>query len=323
MALWTALALCLTALWEPALAADPPATGDAQPEVTVTAPSYDEHRLEHEIVPRFVESHSVPTGAVEQIARWHARVCPSATGLKQPFNDIVARRITAAAQSIGAATAAAGQKCAVNIEVVFTSTPQALVDNIDHQHPYLLGSGRRPQDTVVRRAVQSWYITGTRALVPMQRPAAGFNGPIQEGSTPDTPPGVAGNPGVVPDAPYGGAVPSGVAGSRVGANLRSELLHVMVVVDAQKLLTIPLESVADYIAMVSLTRITEPDTCNELPSILDLLSESCSRRPRPTALTPADSAFLRALYATELDKKLNIEAGEVRDRMMTILLSKP
>jgi hypothetical protein len=305
--------------------AAPPAAADAPPveQVTVTAPQYDERKLAHEIVPRFVESHSVPTSAIEQIARWHTLVCPSATGLKQQFNDAVVQRITAIAQRIGARTVPAGRKCAVNIEVVFTSTPQALLDNIDQHHPWLLGSGRTRNDTRFTRGVQSWYTTGTRALVPLQRPEVGFNGPIQESSGAEQAPSAPGTPGVVPDAPYAGTVPGGVAGSRIGASLRSELLHVLVVVDAQKLLNLPLDSVLDYIAMVSLTRITLSDTCSELPSILDILSERCSARARPTTLTPADAAFLKALYATELDKKLNIEEGEVRDRMMAILLNKP
>jgi hypothetical protein len=316
------LAFCLADTWQPARAAEPPA-GDATPveQVTVTALKYDEKRLERQIVPRFVETHSVPTSAVEQIARWHGRVCPNATGLKQSFNEAVAQRITAVAQRIGARTAPAGQKCAVNIEVVFTTTPQALVDDIDKRHPWLLGSARSAHDTRVTRAVHSWYTTGTRALVPQQRPMVGFNGPLTEGATPEQPPGLPGSPDVVPDAPYGGGgVPAGLSGSRVGASLRSELVYVLVVVDVRKLLSIPLEAVLDYIALVSLTRINAPGACNELPSILDLLSESCGARARPAALTPADTAFLTALYASELDKNLNIEEGELRDRMMAILL---
>jgi hypothetical protein len=323
------LGLCLLGLWQAGAAQppEPPSEADTPREqVTVTAPKYDAHKLEHEIVPRFVQTHSVPAPAVGQITRWRTRVCPSVTGLKPAFSDLITRRIASTARSIGALTAGSGQKCPVNIEVIFTSTPQALVDNIERQHPYLLGSARKAGDTRFTHAIQAWYLTGTQAISPPQRPVVGLNSANADRAKGDTPveqaPGT-GDAGLVPDAPYAGAAPGGVAGSWLTSGLRSELLHVLVIVDAQSLLATPMEPVADYIALVSLTRVSSRAACNELPSILDLLSESCSGRPRPTALTPADSAFLRALYSTELDMKLNIEEGEVRDRMMSILLNKP
>jgi hypothetical protein len=146
---------------------------------------------------------------------------------------------------------------------------------------------------------------------------------LARGDAPEYAPTAPGSAGLVPDPPYSGAAPSGVAGSYLTAGLRSELMHVLIVVDAQKLLGHTLDSLADYITLISLSRITSLDTCNELPSILDLLSSSCGGRTAPTSLTAADTAFLKALYATELDKKLNVEEGEVRDRMMAILLNKP
>jgi hypothetical protein len=318
----------LAALWAPgnsrAQEAAPQADASSSSEVTITS-KYTRRTLETVIVPRFVESHSVATLAIGQIPRWRGPVCPSATGLRPEFNDLVARRIVSTAQSIGALTAA-GQKCAVNIEVVFTSTPQELLDKIDQQYPWLLGSARRSGDTHITRAVQSWYGTGTRQEAPPDRPVVGFNRPnpkMAQGSTPVEFAPSAASAGLATDAPYGGVAPSGQAESYLTARLRSELVHVLVIVDSSKLLKLSLEQVSDYIAMISLTRITTLDTCNQLPSILDLLAESCSSRPPPTGLTPADAAFLKALYSTELDKTLNVEEGEVRDRMMAILLDNP
>lgn len=279
-------------------------------------------------MPRFVESHSAPTSAIEQLPRWRAGVCPDVKGLQPEFNEFVARRIVSAAQTIGAVTTAAGQKCTVNIEVVFTSTPQALVDHIQRHYSWLLGSARRPGDTQFSRAVQSWYTTATRAIEPRQEPIRGVNGPPPKDAPIFTGAAefaatVTATPGVIPDPPYGAGAPSGRAGSLLTVGLRSELFHVLVIVDAQKVQGVALQSVADYVSLVALTRISALDTCNELPSILDLLSKSCSERPRPLALTPADTAFLKALYSSELDQKLNIEQGEVRQRMITILRKTP
>jgi len=254
--------------------------------------------------------------------------------LKPEFSDAVVQRIKATADSIGARTAAARQKCDVNIEVIFSSNAQAVLDDIDHHHPTLLGSARRSGDTRITRAIQSWYTTGTRQEIPPVPHPLAVTRPPRDASADqkavqnehldhDFAPGLPGTAGVVPDPPYAGAAPIGLAGSYLTAALRSELLQVLVIVDVQKAQGLSMEQLSDYIAMVSLSRITQLDTCNELPSILDLLSVSCSGRPHPTALTSADAAFLKALYATELEKIVNVEQGEVRDRMLATLKSTP
>jgi hypothetical protein len=285
--------------------------------------------LEQVIIPHFVRSHSEPTGAINQIARWQIGVCPKATGLKPAFNALIERRIVSMAQSIGAPPSRAGSGCPVNIEVVFSGTPQALLNHIGGHYPYLLGSARRPHDTTFSRPVQSWYTTGTQSIWGYEPPMVGFNQgqglPSESGSGSETPEFApsAGVAGVVPDGPYGGATQMGLAGSLTGAGLRGELLHVLVIVDAQKLEGLPLNALADYIAMISLTRMTDLDSCNELPSIIDLLAGACSGRERPAALTAADEAFLKALYTASLERNLNIEQGALRDRMLATLRKQP
>lgn len=37
------------------------------------------------------------------------------------------------------------------------------------------------------------------------------------------------------------------------------------------------------------------------------------------SITAADTAFLQALYSSDLERKLNIEQGEIRDRMVAVL----
>jgi hypothetical protein len=92
------------------------------------------------------------------------------------------------------------------------------------------------------------------------------------------------------------AVPGGVAGSRLGAQLRSELLHVTIIVDTQKLKGLNLGSVSDYVAFLALTRVAAAGSCGSLPSILDLFATDCTSRDKPAALSEADTAFLKALY---------------------------
>ncbi len=55
-------------------------------------------------------------------------------------------------------------------------------------------------------------------------------------------------------------------------------------------------TIADYVAVLSLSVAQSPDHCDPLPSIPDLMSSNCGTRDRPTAITAGDLAFLRALY---------------------------
>jgi hypothetical protein len=110
----------------------------------------------------------------------------------------------------------------------------------------------------------------------------------------------------------------GQAGSLLGDAERSEFVYVTVIADAHALVEYRLQAVADYIAMLVLTR-TALDGCSELPSIIDLLSPDCGARARPQGITEADTAYLTALYSSNLELKVNLEKGEMRSRMLKSL----
>lgn len=308
--------------------AEPPANPPANPasheldEVVVSAQKYDRRTLEHVIIPRFVQSHGEPTPTIGQVGRWRQPVCPQTTGLQPAFAEFVTRRIVTAAQSVGAPSKGIDAKCAVNIEIVFTPTPQELLNHIAGKYPALLGSVRTKNDTKFTRAIQTWFLTGTKSM-------AGWTPPVGGLDTPPSPGGdnaisasepLHSDPGMQVDAPNGqGSSPGGLAGSRLGSSLRSEFLHALVIVDSHKVEGLPIAAVADYVAMVALTRVSALDTCSELPSIIDLLSSTCGDRPHPDSITVADTAFLKALYRSDLEMKLNIEQGEMHDRMLAVL----
>lgn len=133
------------------------------------------------------------------------------------------------------------------------------------------------------------------------------------------------SPSVVPDPTWDDpalnidGAPVGWAGTRLDQQLRSEVLHVTIVVDGQKLNGTPLEVLSDYIAFVALSRVTALDACNPLPSILDLFAADCADRAKPAALSAADAAFLQALYASELDGTIDKERPEVSRKMLEAL----
>jgi hypothetical protein len=57
------------------------------------------------------------------------------------------------------------------------------------------------------------------------------------------------------------------------------------------------------------------DQCAPLPSITDLLAGGCAT-PVADALTAVDRAYLKALYAADLEKNLNLERGDIHQQMM-------
>jgi hypothetical protein len=305
-------------------AADSSSKPKSQPldEVVISAQKFDRRILFHVLIPHFVQSHGAPSSQIEQVARWHSGVCPQTTGLQPVYAEFVTRRVVTAAQTAGAPTHGIDKKCSINIEIVFTPAPQELLDHIAKAYPTLLGSSRSPSDTTFRRAIQAWYLTGTRSMAGWNPPVSGLDAPPPPGSPTQilasTP--LFSSPEVTVDLPNGqGAAPSGLAGSHLGMSLRSEFLHVLVVIDAHRVAGLPLGAVADYVAMVALTRMSSLDNCSELPSIVDLLASSCADRAKPSSITVADGAFLKALYSSDLELKVNIEQGQIRDRMLAEL----
>ncbi len=294
---------------------EPSAPQDSQQlaEVRIIASKLDRRTLKR-VTQKFVESHAAENPVVHQLGRWQQALCPQLTGLKTGASAFIVDHIQEVARSVGAPSHAVGKKCSINVEIVFTGEPQHLLDHIAKDYPILLGSSRKAGDTTFGHAIQSWYLTGTRSMAGFQPPIDGtalymaLFDPSQVGNF------------TTPDPAYGsGAPPSGLAGSRLTKSLQSELLHVFIIVDAQKVAGESLRAIADYIAMVALTRMGSLDACSELSSIIDLLSPTCTGRDKPVALTGADTAYLKALYSSDLETNLNIEQGDMRDRMIKVI----
>jgi hypothetical protein len=109
--------------------------------------------------------------------------------------------------------------------------------------------------------------------------------------------------------------------SRLSTGKLSGFANVLVIADSKQVSAHSLRSIADYIAMLVLTR-TSVEDCSELASIIDLLSADCAGRAPPDSVTPADIAYLKALYSADLEKNLNIEQGNIHQRMSGELLEK-
>jgi hypothetical protein len=260
------------------------------PPVTVTAARRpDTRQLANEIVPAFVKSHGKPAPTTGQLARWRVGICPLTRGLSPAANAFVTARVRAVAATVGAPTQEAGQ-CAENVQIIFTTEPQKVLDDVVERYRQLLGFhyvSQEKQLATFSRPIQAWYVTATRG-------AKGAE---------------------VIDSIFG-VVPPGRLGSRLTTGMSSAFVYALVVADASKVDGLTFGSIADYIAVLTLSQAQSLDACSELPSIVDLLSSGCGERPKPEAMTASDAAYMRALYSIDLELQLGLERSQIHVKMM-------
>jgi hypothetical protein len=327
---WTCVLACVIATYActaGAQSADAPSTsGQPLEEVTVTATRAQDHRTLARAVSGFVESHSAPGTRINQIGRWHENVCPLVSGLQPQGRDFITRNILNVARAVGAPTGVVGKKCPITVEIVFTREPQALLDRIAKAYRPLLGfypASQVKQVTTISRPIQAWYETGTRSMdVQMPIPGMGKSSGDQgfgAGAGADAP--LLGGGQIDSEVTAMGMQPSGVAGSHLGHRVRSEFVHILIMADSGQLARYSLQSIADYLAVLSLTRMAQLDHCAPLPSITDILVSACAT-PVAQSLTAADRAYLKALYSADLEQNLNLERGEVHEQMMRAIEGK-
>lgn len=250
-------------------------------------------------VGKFVETLTVPTRGAGKLARWKSGVCPIAVGVRPEIGMFLIKRIMDVAAEVGAPVNSK-VPCPANIEIIFTADPQGLLDNIRIMHPILLGyhdnSAQAEKLATSRLPIQALYITAAVDLrgnvqvdgvrkggvsMTMAIPPAGIGGPAT--GVPDM---------VVMNMPD--AVVTHVTGGRLGDGVSGGLSNVVIVADTGKLLNQGVMPLADYIAMLTLSQIEPPERCQDLPTILNLLTPACGATP--TALSAGDMAYLRALY---------------------------
>jgi hypothetical protein len=235
---------------------------------------------------QFVRSH-LAQNRNEQYARFREAVCVRVVGLPPQFDAFVAQRVQRLASQVHAPVDAPGT-CRPNVDVIFSPKPQAQLDDIAKRRDILFGfhfAADLKKLTTFSRPIQAWYLTRTvgtdgQAVLELNQ-GVSFTQEM---------------PGEAP-VPVGGAVPpGGRPGSRLGNDMSSELAHTLIIADAHKLADAKIGAVADYIALLALSRWQDLERCNAIPTILNLEAEGCADDP-PGAATASDLALLTALYA--------------------------
>jgi len=228
----------------------------------------------------FVDSHS-SIARLGKIARWEEGVCPAVTGLPANFVKFITKRVRDVAAATGAPVNSS-ESCKANIDIVFTTKPQELLDGIRAKQPVMLGyydsSEQADRMAKVSYVIQAWHATQTvdlRGNVLIDSRNAENSGSAM------------------------GTRAQNSTGSRLGDGMHSSYYRAVVVANPDRLGDYEIGPLADHIAFVALAQATAPDACTPLPSILDLTNAACRKDAPVKGLTPADTGYLRGLYQVD------------------------
>jgi len=271
--------------------------------VTVTATK------SREVLGKFTKAFATPTIILGKIARWERRICPVVVGQNPHFTAFIMQRVKYVALAAGAPVIT-DASCKPNIEIVFTTTPQALLDNVRKNDPVYLGYATTIAQQValaaVTRPIQAWYTTetidlnGARSLDNGRSLGEGIE--IFRKSQ---------NPIFVSKVTRSN-------GNRINDGVHSGFNHILIVIDTAKLGGEKIVPLADYISMLALTQPSALDACQELPSVVNLLARNC--RDVADGLTQFDLAYLQGLYKMAADRSMVLQRNEIADAMTDILV---
>ena len=197
--------------------------------------------------------------------------------------------------------------CVPNVHVIFTPDPQAQLDDIAKRRDVLIGfhfPAQLKALTTASRPIQ--------ALV--RHPHARHLGHE---------PGLRWRhwlPARSAHRALRGERPIGRAGSRLGNDMSVEVVHTLVLADANKVAGEKIDAVADYIAVLALAKWQNLAACNRtIPTILNLMAEGCDAQDRPEAATGVDVALLTGLYTVEARELGSQQRMAIAGRMQSEL----
>ncbi|HLZ75240.1 hypothetical protein [Phenylobacterium sp.] len=303
-AMWAASPAFATGV-EPAQATKaPPAVGNVS-GVTVTAPEKPNPLVNPES--QFVRGH-LAENRNQQYARFRDPICVRVLGLPPEFDAFIAKRVVELAEEVKAPVDPS-PACTPNVNVIFSPKPQAQLDDIAKRRDVLFGyflKAETKKVTTFTRPIQAWYLTRARDTL-------GNN--ILE--LLETPPCVgSGAPGAPPCDIKAPAV-MGKAGSRLGNDMSTELVHALILADATKVADAKIGAVADYVAVLALARWQGLEHCNALPTILNLMADGCEADAIAEAATPGDLGLLEGLYTVNPRESGSQQRMTIAGRMET------
>lgn len=247
-------------------ASTPTPPGAELESVTVEAQRRRE-RIDQE-VSEFVVS-VVGTARVESLSRWKVPICALTVGLTEAMSDFVEGRVSQIATD--ADIPLGDQDCAPNFVIVVTPEPQELLKEwwAEDHNLFNRDRGLGGVNRMIRtdQPVRVWH---NACDIP---PLRGYYQPSGQLDC-----------GV------------GVTGSRLTHAAVRAIYSAIVVVDLDLIEGLTFGQVADYVAVVGLTKIRPSPDLGEANTILGLFGGDFPSRPK--GLTTWDQSFLKAIYET-------------------------
>lgn len=273
--------------------AQSPLNDSSHETVIVTAPKFHAGVTPDAVAHDFVKSFAAPTVLRDAIARWRIAICPRFEGLPPQFLAVMEARFRTIAAQAGAKLADKG--CRKNLSVTFTPQPQAYLDALHARSVESLGYKGA---TSVTHPVQAWYVTGITDLhgqtwrdeeswgLIQGSNYTAFNGPVTQ-----------------------------VGGWAFHPDATSDLLAVTILIDTDKASHYMLSEMADYVAMLALSRTEDYDDCQLMPSITNLLTSNCDNKLKPSQITASDIAYLRGVYKMDAGAGLQVQQDQIAAEM--------
>jgi hypothetical protein len=274
----------------------------------------------------FVKTRAVPTYVLGRMARWRLKICPLTIGLGDKYAKYVTQRVRDIATAVGVPVNP-DPGCRPNVEVVFTTTPQGLMDNVRKSQPLFLGYHHNAMQAEelakVVHPIQAWYTTETLDINGTRQVDTGDCGvggttTLNTQTNAGTENGDAATAGV-----YQLTLPCAVVvrsnGSRAADGMNSGFYNVLIVAEPAKLYDHEVGALADYVTMLALSEPASLGICQELPSISNMLAPNCPSVP--SRITDGDLAYLRALYKLPGGQFLSAQRDYIRRGMTQVLVT--
>jgi len=279
--------------------------------VTVTG----SRRVLHE----FTKTFATPTMITGKMARWERRLCPVVAGQNPHFTAFITQRIKYIALAVGAPVNT-DASCTPNIDIVFTTAPQDLLDAVskDDQHylGYFSSVAQKKALATVTRPIQAWYATESTDLKGRRRLDTGRS--IVGGTTVGNFNNLSTSNGDIVTDTRGTALTDmapffASTGNHLNDGIYTGFNHILIVIDSTKLAGQDIVPLADYISMLALTQINSLDVCQNLPSIVSRMAPDCGHGV--DGLTKYDLAYLEALYHMTAGRNGVLQRSEIADLM--------
>jgi len=221
---------------------------------------------------RAVQAILAPSPSLDgQYAKWKEPICPHVYGLGKMAAYLVESRIKEIATKVGAPVDHK-DPCVANIGIIVSVDPQKTYESIAARAPYLVMTANHA--TKVEYPVQTWYAGLLRdyngkASLDQTWEDAGLEAPPQ--------------------------VPAQL--SRLSTGQTAEMGAATVLVNTAAVTGMSLSTLADYVALQTLSQTPTTGKCQEIPSISNLLLTNCAAANHVEQLSDIDMALLTGLYA--------------------------